>query len=444
MGKKITHRTLDSLRPENDKDILREDGGLVGVVRRGEGDRVSVSFRWRYRFDGKLKDIRVGTWPKSSLADIRKERDQAKRTLEEGNDPSTARKANKLRKRITQQSQLAELEQQAARATVQDLFDRWASLELSQRKESSREELLRAFRKDVLPVIGALPAEDVTRANVMKVLDNILARGARRLANRTLSEMRQMFGFGYVRDIIKHDPTHRIKKTDVGGKEVERTRALSEVEIGELARKVSGANLLVTTECAIWIMLATGIRIGDLMKATWDEIDFAARAWTFTPEKDKTHIQRTHTVFLSDFALRQFECLRSINGGSPWLYPDTTGTRPVCKKSVTKQIGDRQRTEALQNRSKLTGSLVLSGGPWTPHDLRRTCATLIRSLGFNTEVADRLIYHIEQDRLKRIYQRHDLEGDMREAWIALGERLDLLTREDAGNVVILPLKRASL
>jgi len=61
-------------------------------------------------------------------------------------------------------------------------------------------------------VVGS---EDVTKAHVMEVLDNILSRGANRLANRTLSEMRQMFGFAYTRDIITADPTHRIKKADV-------------------------------------------------------------------------------------------------------------------------------------------------------------------------------------------------------------------------------------
>lgn len=151
----------------------------------------------------------------------------------------------------------------------------------------------------------------------MKMLDNILARGARRRANRTLSEMRQMFGFGYARDIIKTDPTHRLKKDDVGGKEVERDRVvLSEEEIRELARKMPDANLYLPSECAIWIMLSTGCHVGDLMKATWEEIDFEARSWTFTPEKDKTHIngnrvfpRRRSSVYPSQ---QQADCPRGI------------------------------------------------------------------------------------------------------------------------------------
>ncbi|WP_434130687.1 tyrosine-type recombinase/integrase [Methylocaldum sp. GT1BB] len=437
----LTEKKLQSLKAE-DKGKKHSDGGsLQGMVRVKADGKVSVFFTWRYKFEGKAKDLACGTWPNEKLAAIRKTRDQARRVLEEGKDPALERKAEKLEAKAEQQAKVAELQDQLARLTVNGLFDRWVKLELAKRKESSRNELIRSFQKDVLPVIGKFPAEDVTKAHVMKVLDNILARGARRLANRTLSELRQMFGFGYARDIVKHDPTHRLKKADIGGKETERDRVLSEDEIREFARKIPGANLYRPSECAIWIMLSTGCRVGDLMKATWDEIDFEARTWAFTPEKDKTHIKRTHTVFLSDFTLRQFERLRGVTGKSVWLYPDKTGIKPVCKKSITKQIGDRQRTEALKNRSKLTGALLLSGGTWTPHDLRRTATTLMVELGVLPDVAHLCTYHLEQDRIKRTYNRSKQQTAQAEAWRVLGERLDLLTRENAQNVTVIDFRR---
>jgi integrase len=433
----LTEKKLQSLKAEDKGKKLSDGRSLQGTVRVKSDGKVSVFFTWRYKFEGKAKDLACGTWPGEKLASIRKNRDQARRILEQGKDPALERKAEKLETRAEQQAKVAELQVQLARPTVRDLFDRWVSLELAKRKESSRNELVRSFEKDVLPVIGQLPAEDVTKAHVMKVLDNILARGAHRLANRTLSEMRQMFGFGYARDIVKSDPTHRLKKEDIGGKETERDRVLSEDEIRELARKIPDANLYRPSECAVWIMLSTGCRVGDLMKATWDEIDFEARTWTFTPEKDKTHIKRSHTIFLSDFTLRQFQRLREVTGSSPWLYPDNSGTKPVCKKSITKQVGDRQRTEALKNRSKLTGALLLSGGTWTPHDLRRTCTTLMVELGVLPEVAHLCTYHLEQDRTKRTYNRSKQQAAQAEAWRLLGERLDLLTRGDTDNVVTL-------
>ena len=75
----------------------------------------------------------------------------------------------------------------------------------------------------------------------------------------------------------------------------------------------------------------------------------------------------------------------------------------------------------------LAETLVLPGGRWTPHDLRRTGATIMVSLGVLPEVAERCLNHTEENKVKRIYQRHSYEVEMREAWRLLGERLTLLT-----------------
>ena len=438
---KLTERSLRAIVPDNKGEKIYDDGGLRGTVRLSQSGVVSVFFVWRFKFNGKLREIACGTWPNESLATIRKERDKSRRTLEEGRDPALERKAVKLETKVSQQATVLELQEQLARPTVQDLFDRWVALELAQRKESSRSELVRSFNKDVLPAIGHIPAEDVTKAHIMKVLDGILARGARRLANRTLSELRQMFGFGYTRDIVKNDPTHRLKKADVGGKEVERDRVLSDEEIQDLSRRVPIANLYLPSECAIWIMLSTGCRVGDLMKARWEEIDFAVRTWTFQPEKDKTHIKRTHTIYLSDFAWHWFQQLQTVTGTSEWLYPrrrdlDGDDSGPVCKKSITKQIRDRQSAEPMQGRSKLSDALALSGGPWTSHDLRRTCTTLMVDLGVSPDVAHLCTYHLEQDRIKRTYNRAKQAAAQKEAWKLLGDRLELLTRRDRDTVVV--------
>ena len=437
---KLTEKELQALTAADAGKVLKEDGGLFGTVKavtKGKAP-VSVAFYWRYRFDRKTRELACGSWPKVSMPDIRRARKVAMDILEAGRDPITERKTAKLQVKATQQAEFVEIQTQLARQTVQDLFNRWLNLELAQRKASSRDELVRGFKKDVLPVLGKIPAEDVTRAHVMQVLDNILSRGARRLANRTLSEMRQMFGFGYTRNIVQIDPTHRLTKADIGGKQTERSRTLSEDEISVLFGKMPDAGLHPASECAIWIMLSTGVRIGDLMKATWSEINRDSRTWTFTPEKDQNHIERTHTVYLSDYAFQQFERLRDYNGTGQWLYPNRDGTASVCKKSITKQIGDRQRTDApLHGRSKLVDSLVLPGGRWTAHDLRRSCVTLMVDLGISGDVAHLCTYHIEQDAIKRTYNRSLQAAAQKQAWQVLGERLEILTKGNKDNVVLL-------
>jgi integrase len=94
----------------------------------------------------------------------------------------------------------------------------------------------------------------------------------------------------------------------------------------------------------------------------------------------------------------------------------------------------------MMNRAKQTQALELPRGRWTPHDLRRTGATLMGTLGVRPDVIEKCLNHVEQNRLVRIYQRQTLSAEQAEGWRRLGDRLELLTSGD-GNVV--PMTRRS-
>jgi integrase len=135
-------------------------------------------------------------------------------------------------------------------------------------------------------------------------------------------------------------------------------------------------------------------------------------------------------------AMKQFEALRQHTGLTEWVFPASRLNGPVCPKTVTKQVGDRQRgdVEPMSGRSKQTNALTLAGGQWRPHDLRRTGATLMAELGVLPDVIERCLNHTEQTKVKRIYQRAQYEVPMRDAWHRLGDRLTLLANKQ-DNVV---------
>lgn len=325
----------------------------------------------------------------------------------------------------------------AARMTVEALFNHWLAIDAGNRKDGGGE-LRRSFTRDVLPLVGHLHVEDVKKGHILQVVDPILARGTKRMAKVTFSNLRQMFRFAVDRDIIEHDPTAAIRKAKVGGRDTERDRVLTEDEIRTLARKMPDAGLLPTTEAAVWIALSTCCRIGELLAARWEHIDQERMEWTIPAENSKNG--KPHTVYLSPFTAEQFRRVQVFSGHTPWIYPNTKDTGPVCAKTITKQLTDRQRqpgTGPMSNRSANTGALLLPGGKWTSHDLRRTGATLMVTLGVIPEVAERCLNHTEENKVKRIYQRHNYAGEMREAWRLLGERLELLIKVDASNVVAL-------
>lgn len=348
----------------------------------------------------------------------------------------TAEEASRLAARDAELARLssekaaieAEQARQAARKSVTELFEHWAKIDLINRKDKGAE-VRRMFEKDVLPFLGSLAVADIKKSHITVVTDAMLARGVNRAAKIAFSLMRQMFRFAVDRDLIEYDPTASIRKAKIGGKDVERDRVLSDEEIRTLTKLAPKAGLLPSTEAAIWIALSTCCRIGELLGARWEHLNLVKGTWLIPAENSKNG--KPHSITLSPFAVRQFEYVRAHNGTSTWCYLNTDDSGPVCSKTVTKQLGDRQRQPdqgTMSRRSAKAQALLLPGGKWTPHDLRRTGATVMTALGVLPEVAERCLNHTEENKVKRTYQRHSYTNEMSEAWNRLGEHLDLATR----------------
>lgn len=239
-------------------------------------------------------------------------------------------------------------------------------------------------------------------------------------------------------ELIENNPTASLNKKKLVSAAQERTRVLLEEEIKALAQQIKGPGLLPTTKAAIWICLSTCCRIGELSQARWDHIDFDKQTWTIPEEHSKNG--NALEIHLSDFAVKQFETISTMNHDTPWLYPNRSKDDHVNTKTLTKQIGDRQRSEPMSNRTQKADALILPGGKWTPHDLRRTGATLMAALGVKPEVIDRCQNHKEENKIRRTYQRCSYASEMQAAWSLLGERLDALKADNSTEARVIPLR----
>jgi integrase len=313
------------------------------------------------------------------------------------------------------------------------LHERWEATELWQRKDGGAE-IRRSFEKDVFPAIADVAGEDTKRAMIAKILDDVVLRGSPIIARNLLGDLRQMFSFAIKRGLLEDDPTSHLKRNDFG-KKVERDRVLDENEIRELLHKLPGASLQKSTELALWIMLSTCCRVGELSRAQWEDVDLVSGTWHIPAQNAKNG--KAHAVLLSEFSLRHFKQLYAVSGHTKWCYPaENKDDSHVCVKSISKQVHDRQRTVPMKNRSKAAGTLLLSGGAWTPHDLRRTGATIMGTLGVRPDVIEKCLNHVEQNKLVRVYQRQELKEEQRNAWKLLGERVDQVISEK-DNVILL-------
>ena len=419
-----------NLRASDSVQAIADGGGLMVRVR-AAADGGAISFMLSYRIDGKQQRM---TLKAKGLVDARKERDEFKELIKQGKDPSLERTLKLERERQQQIDEQEAITKLKARMTVSDLFVQWCETDLITRKDLP--EINRMFNKDVLPDLGELFVEDVRKGHISLLIGALKKRGVNHLARNLLKLMRQMFRFAVTYDLIEFDPTASLSIAKMTTAPTERDRTLSESEIRALARQLPDAGLLKTTECAVWIALSTMCRIGELSKAKLSDVDLELKTWTIPTTNSKNG--KTHTIYLSAFALEQFKILISYATNDVWLFANRDGSSHVCDKSITKQLGGRQADTILSNRSKDSRALVLTGGKWTPHDLRRTGATLMGELGIAPDVTEKCLNHTEENKVKRIYQRQKLEKEQAQAWQVLGERLNLLVAMDDSNIVVLP------
>lgn len=441
----LTQKQIDSAKPKTKEYSLGDIKRLYLRV------RPYGSKTWQYVYQWVGVRVKM-TLTAQTLAEVRAQAQRFNDWLDIGirqddgtylkTSPKHKQEADAQRAKAEQEAECIRVERERleaeSRLTVTQLFERWERLGLSDRKDTT--EIRRMFNKDVLPVIGQLLVEDIRKAHIVEIINDVQARGVKRMAKLMLSQMRQMFRFAVDQDIIENDPTANIRKDKVGGRDTVRTRVLSELEIKTLKEILPNSGLSPYAQSAIWLMLSTCCRVGEMLLSEWSHVDIEAGTWIIPAENAKNG--KKHTIYLSDFASSQFKILATIKRSTKWVFPNTRATAPVCKKSLTKQIGDRQQSlknrKPMSGRSKQTDVLVLAGGNWTPHDLRRTGSTIMGSLNVRPDVIEKCLNHIEPNKIVRVYQHQTLIPEQQEAWRILGNRLEILCGDKGNNIVTLP------
>ncbi len=423
----LTSRKIETA-PIKDKEYLLSDGDRLFLRVRESGEK---DWYFIYTFKDKRDKYMLGKYPTLSLEEVRIRADKHRQLLKDGINPKEQAIKDALKADIERQT----LEASANRFNVNRLFELWHALHLKDRKDGGKE-VHRMFHKDVLPIIGNLPAEEVKKSHIVVITNGLIERDVPRMAKVILSLMRQMFRFAQDQDIIENDPTSSIRKSKIGGRDVIRDRILSDKEIRELNEKTKNAKLLISTNAALWIMLSTVCRIGELCKAEWSHLNLEDGVWRIPKENSKNG--KPHNIYLSEFSKQKFRILQEIKTSEKWIYPNRDDSDHVCEKSISKQIADRQVIEGrkpIKSRSRQKDALKLDGGRWTPHDLRRTGATLMGSLGVGRDVIERCLNHVESNRMVRNYQLQPLIKEQQDAWLLLGKRLEILTSKDTENVI---------
>jgi integrase len=394
----LTDTRLRNLKAKDERYLVWDRNGLGVRV----GTTGKKSFVYAYREGNRVRWVTLGTYPALSLVDARLKHAEALKAKGEGRSPADA---------------LLDARQQSRDApTVAWLADYYIERYAKRQKKSWAEDE-RLLKKDVILRIGRLKAREVKRRDIIELIEDIADRGAPVTANRTLAVLTRMFNFAVERDLLTATPCAGIKRVH---REQSRERVLSESELRALCSNLPQAEMTDGVRLAIYLMLVTGQRRSEVVEAPWAEFDLAARWWTIPASRTKNG--RAHRVPLTRTAMVLLRQVKKLSGDSPYLFPSPV-TEPKGEASTkARPLTVRAITRAVNRNLGLLGA-----GQFTPHDLRRTVASHMASLGVPRLVISKVLNHVEGD-ITAVYDRHSYDWEKRQALKKWANKLRKLRR----------------
>lgn len=396
-----TDREIKSEKPNEGqtkpRDIREKSGNGFGLTVFPSGEK---SFIYIYHFSGRKRRMTLGKYPQCSLADARKLHREALKVLESGKDPAFEKHKEKSTAR----------EASTVEALIDEYIEKWAKPNKRSWKADER-----CLNKDVKPLWGKLKAADVTRRDVVLLLDKIKDRGSPIAANRTLACVRRMFNFGVERDILTATPCVAVKAV---APENRRDRVLTEDELKilwlALEQKSNQDNPLHTihmseqTKLVLKLQLVLAQRKGEVIGAEWSDMDLDVNTGWWTIPAAKAKNKRTHRVPLPSLAIDLLNEVKRLSGDSRFLFPAKQKDTHITGASVDHAV----RRSTFNDIE-----------PWTPHDCRRTASSLMTSIGISRLVVSKILNHSESGSVTAIYDRHSYDNEKRDALEAWAQRL---------------------
>ena len=346
----------------------------------GFGIRISPSgtkaFVLVYRFQGRSRRLTLGRYPSMSLAEARAQAHQALVDLAGGNDPIAVKQAP------------------AASGTIPAAIDMFIAMHCEQNnKASTTKETTRILRANFSSTWRARNLADISKRDVVAVLDTIVQRGSLGSANHALSAIRKFFNWCVERGMLEVSPCFGVKNPAKNGK---RDRLLSDAELLAVwrAAAVDGFPLAPIVQ----LLILTGQRRGEVTGLRWVDLDLDADLWSLPAEFTKAG--RAHAVPISPLAKRIVLAMPRVH--DTLLFP----ARGVSEKSYDGF-----------NKAKSRLDLACGFSDWTLHDLRRTAATGMARLGIAPHVIERVLNHASGSfaGVAGIYNRFGYLAEMRQA-----------------------------
>lgn len=358
-----------------DKDYpLRDGGGMYLIV------KTTGAKWWRldYRYLGDRKTISLGTYPLTSLLEARTRRDEAKRLLAQGINPSLHRQQTRA------------VNKEAATNSFEVIAREWLARQTPTWAAGTATRMMRSFEADLFPYLGKRPIAEITAPELLAVLRKIESRGAVETAHRVKQRAGEVFRYAIATGRADRDPTPDLRGALPPVKSKNFAAIKDPKRIGDLLRAIDAYEGTAVVKAALRLAPLVFVRPGNLRQAEWREIDLDAALWRIPGEKMKSG--DPHIVPLSRQAvgiLREIQLLTGQNlERQPYVFPSArAGGRPMSDNAILVAL----RTMEI-GKDEMTG-----------HGFRHMASTTLHEQGWNSDVIERQLAHGERNKVKAAY-----------------------------------------
>ena len=413
MKKVLTDRALKTLKPAPAGDRYEIWDAVVPGLGLRITDRGRRSFFvMRRRAGGELVRHTLGVYgiyPTRTLVEARTKAREALEDLARGKYPRE-REEERLREE-------ARRHKDTVAAVAEEFIKRHVA------RLRSRKQCEAIVRRELIPRWGTRPVTDITRRDVIELLEAIVDRGTPYAARHALAAASKLFAWALSRDAygLEHSPCDRISKRNVIGPLEPRQRVLTNDELRLVWR--AAERLSYPFGPLTRLLLLSGQRLNEVAGMRWSEVDLDQALWVIPPERMKG--DAAHEVPLPQPAVGLLMSLPRFDGD--FVFTTTGGRRPVSGFSKAKRRLDRVIAEIRgKEPNEIPG--------WVFHDLRRTMRTHLSALPIPDLVRELVIAH-RKPGLHKVYDQHAYLDEKRHALELWAGRLRSIVEPAPANVV---------
>ena len=369
----ISDTAIKAAKPRPDKPykLPDEKGMYIYVHTNG-----SKYFRLDYRFDGKRKTLALGVYPETTLKEAREKRDEARKQITDGIDPSENKKAVK------------ESKAESAANSFEIVAREWGAKKVNDWDDKNNRSK-RMLERNVFPWLGNKPITNILPKDILACLRRVEDRGTIETAHRTLQICGQVFRYAVATSRIDRDITPDLRGALPPAKGDHFAAITEPKQVAELLRAIDSYQGSLSATSALKLAHMVFVRPGELRSAEWEHIDFDTKEWRYFVTKTQTE----HIVPLSSQAVAILQELHPLTGHGRFIFASERTPR-----------GDRCMSENTLNAA--LKRLGYGKDVMTAHGFRAMARTILDEvLGFRPDFIEHQLAHAVRDANGRAYNR---------------------------------------